>query len=423
MNADYKLKIAGVLLVVGTLAGCVGGKTAFKSGSRAEITHDYDTAMTEYKKALDAEPGNTEYRLKFEQNRFAAAYAHFQKGRIAMEKGNLETARTEFAHAMEIDPSHDFATQELARVNMLIAGKVPGSPATPAPDFESLKEASRTKPFQTLLEPTLKGNITIKLAQQTRTAFETLADMSGIKVMFDRDLRTFTPAQVTLDLDNVSIYQALDILGYQTKTFWQVIGKNTIIVIDDNSTKRRDYEEVVVKVIFLTNATTAQEVNDIMNAIRQNLNITTMTAVTGLNVLIIKDSPDKVAMAEYLASALDKGKAEVVVEATIMEVDRSLLRQFGITPPSGTTATFIPPGSTTAAAVTAGNAGNPTPTTIRDLTLINSGSFALNIPQSVASFLATSSLTKLIQNPQVRATSGQQASLLVGSNVPIQTSN
>ena len=115
MNAHYKLKIAGMLLVVVTLAGCAGGKTAFKNANRAETLRDYETAMAEYKKALDAEPENTEYRLKFEQNRFAAAYAHFQKGKLAMEQGNLESARTEFARAKEIDPSHDFAAQELAR--------------------------------------------------------------------------------------------------------------------------------------------------------------------------------------------------------------------------------------------------------------------------------------------------------------------
>ena len=61
--------------------------------------------------------------------------------------------------------------------------------------------------------------------------------------------------------------------------------------------------------------------------------------------------------------------------------------------------------------------------TLRELQSIGPDSFALTIPQTLASFLATSSLTTLIQNLQLRATSGQQATLLVGSNIPIQTSN
>src|SRR6185295_9512422 len=291
MNAHYKLKILSTLLIVVALAGCAGGKTAFKSGNRAEISRDFETAMVQYKKALDADPGNTEYRLKYEQNRFAAAFAHFQKGKIAMDQGNLEVARTEFARASELDPSHDFASQELARVNQLIAGRIQGAPVAPAPSFESIKESTRTTSYQSQLEPTLKGNITIKLAQPTKTAFETIGDMAGIHVIFNRDLRLTNPATVTLDLDNVSVFQALDLLCLQTKTFWQVVNKNTIFVLDDNTTTRRDYEEVLLKVIFLTNTTTPQEVNDIMNQIRQNLNMTSMTAFPAMNALIIRDSP------------------------------------------------------------------------------------------------------------------------------------
>jgi general secretion pathway protein D len=419
MNAHYKLKFFSTLLIVVSLAGCASDKAAFKDASKAELSRDFETAMNEYKKALDANPGNTEYRLKYEQLRFAAAFAHFQKGKVALEGGNLESARTEFARAKEIDPSHDFAAEELARVNQLIAGRKPGAPELPVPDFESNKEATRTLSYQSILEPTLRTPITIHLAQQTRTAFETVAEMAGIHIIFQRDIR-LTPPNIVADFDNVSFYQALDLLCLQTKTFWQVVNKNTILIIDDNSTMRRDYEEVVVKTIYLTNATTAQEVNDIMNAIRQNLNITTMTAYPALSALIIKDSPDKVAMAEKLASALDKGKAEVVIEATIMEVDRSLLRDLGIQPPSSATLAFVsPPGTPPNTAITAPVSA----ATLRELSNINSGSFAVNIPQTVAHFLASSSLAKLIENPMVRATSGQQASLLVGSNVPIQTAN
>lgn len=419
MNAHYRLKLFSTLLIVlVVLAGCAGGQTAFKNATHSEALKDYETAMAQYKKAMEADPGNTEYRLKFEQNRFAAAFAHFQKGKQDMEAGNLEAARTEFARAKEIDPSHDFAAQELARVNDLIAGRTPGAPATPAPDFDSLKDSTRTRTYQTLLQPTLKTPITIKLSQPTKTAFETIGEMAGLHVLFDKDWRP-NPTTLTLDLDNVSIYKALDILGLQTKTFYTVVDAHTIFVLDDNNQKRRDYEEIVVKVVYLTNATTAAEVNDVMNAVRQNLNITQMTALPALNAIIIRDSSDKVAMAENLIGSLDKGKGEVVIEATIMEVDRSLLRQFGITPPSSSSLTYVPPGTTASAAVTAGtNAG-----TIRQLSQINSGSFAVQIPQSLANFLASSSLTTLIQNPQLRATSGQQAVLLVGSQVPIQTSN
>jgi len=183
MNAHYKLKIFGTLLVVATLAGCGGGKSAFNDGGKAEISRDFETAMVQYKKALDADPENTEYRVKYERARFAAAYVHFQKGKNALEQGELEAAKTEFARAREIDPSHDFAAQELERVTELIAGRRPGAPAIPAPTFESIRASTRTLSYQSQLEPTLKVPITIHLSQPTRTAFETIGEMAGIHAL------------------------------------------------------------------------------------------------------------------------------------------------------------------------------------------------------------------------------------------------
>src|SRR5215467_9088786 len=107
MKANYKLKILNLLLIV-SLAGCAGGESAYKSGNKAEVTRDFETAMVQYKKALDQDPGNTEYRLKYEQNRFAAAFEHFKRGKAAIDQGDLDDARNEFSRAREIDPSHDF---------------------------------------------------------------------------------------------------------------------------------------------------------------------------------------------------------------------------------------------------------------------------------------------------------------------------
>jgi tetratricopeptide (TPR) repeat protein len=125
-------------------------KAAFKGANKAEMSRDYETAMNEYKKAMDADPSNTEYRLKYEQLRFAAAFAHFQKGKVALDDGNLQTAKTEFARAKEIDPSHDFAAEELARVNQLIAGQSAGAPVAPGADFrvDKRSHAHTVKPSQ-----------------------------------------------------------------------------------------------------------------------------------------------------------------------------------------------------------------------------------------------------------------------------------
>src|SRR5262245_19901584 len=100
MNSHYRLKglisLTASVLLVFLLTGCASGRGPYRRGSKAESLHDYETAMNEYRAALQRQPDNIDYRLKYEQARFAAAFAHFQAGRRAFEKNDLALARKEF---------------------------------------------------------------------------------------------------------------------------------------------------------------------------------------------------------------------------------------------------------------------------------------------------------------------------------------
>src|SRR5262249_36506528 len=134
---------------------------------------------------------------------------------------------------------------------------------------------------------------------------------------------------------------------------------------------------------------------------------------SSMNAILVRDTPDKVAIAEQIISDIDKAKPEVIVEATVLEVDRNTLQQLGILPPSTSTITFIPPRPPP----------NKAPTShalkIGHLVPINSFNFSITLPPSVAQFLATNSKAKLLQNPQIRATDNKQAQLRIGSRVPV----
>ena len=107
-----------------SVAGCAGSK-AYNRGTHADVTKDFDTALAEYKVALDKDPKNIEYRLKYEQARYNAAFQHFEAGRRAVDKQDYETAKMEFTRVLEIDPSHALAEQQLQKVNDILAGKEP----------------------------------------------------------------------------------------------------------------------------------------------------------------------------------------------------------------------------------------------------------------------------------------------------------
>lgn len=422
MNVHYRLKRFSTLFAVAALlaigVSACAGRQAYSRGNQAELARDYETAMVQYKIALDRDPGNTEYRLKYEQVRFEAAFEHFEAGRRAVEKEDYVTAKNEFSRALQIDPSHAMAQQQLDKVNQILKSR---EAKTPEPEiiFEDMKGATRTDPsVESQLDAKISGPIDIHMTQESRTAFETLAQLAGLNIIFDPDFRS---QRIPVELNKVNVFEALDIIALQTRSFWKPVNRTTILVSPDNQTKRRDYDDLVLKTIYLSNSVTSTEITEAITALRTLLNMRYLAQSTAMNAIIIRDTADRIAIAEKIIEDLDKAKPEVVVEATVLEVDRNQLRELGLLPPSGTNLTFTTPGTAPAAGGAAGATPPPANNAIRlrDTEAINSANFSVNIPETVARFLASSSRTKLVQNPKVRATDGKLASIRIGSRVPV----
>jgi general secretion pathway protein D len=415
MNPDHKRKPITLFAVAALLAICLYGcaaRQAYNRGVRAEVMKNYDEALTEYRRALDEDPKNVEYQLKYEQSRFNAAFQHFEAGRRAMDRQDYDAAKMEFTRAVEIDPSHVMAAQQLDQVNAVLAARSRGI-TEPQTQFDQLRQVTRTDPsVQSQLEPRITAPIDIRITQNSRVAFETLAELAGFNVIFDPDFRG---QSIPIELNKVNLFEALDILALQTRSFWKPVNRTTILVSPDNQTKRRDYDDLILKTIYLTNSVTSTEITEAITALRTLLNMRYLAQSTSMNAILVRDTADRIAIAEKIIEDLDKAKPEVLVEATVLEVDRSMLRQLGILPPQGTTLAFTGGNPTTGT----GDTTTTNTTTLRNLSNINSGSFSITIPPTTAVFLAQSSKTKLVQNPRIRATDGKLATIRIGSQVPI----
>src|SRR5581483_8448568 len=149
MKSLYRIKPTTLLALVVLLAigvtSCAAGRQAYTRGTDAALSKDYETAMTEFKMAMDKQPDNAEYQLKFEQARFNAALQHFEAGRRAMDKEDYETAKKEFSRVLEIDPTHALAEQQLAKVSEILTSRSRNEPE-PEIQFQQLKAETRTDP-------------------------------------------------------------------------------------------------------------------------------------------------------------------------------------------------------------------------------------------------------------------------------------
>ena len=206
---------------------------------------------------------------------------------------------------------------------------------------------------------------------------------------------------------------------------------------EDNVTKRRDYEDDVVKVFYVTNATSVQEFQEIATAIRTVAEIRRVFTYNAQRAMIVRDTVDKVALAEKLVHDLDKPKSEVVVDVMVMEVNSERTRDLAATIASAGTAglnvpiNFAPSGTTTTTTTGGtGNSGTPsTPTTtttgntitLNRLGRISSRDFSATLPGGLLQAMLSDSRTKVLNNPQVRASDGQKVTLKIGNRIPYAT--
>ncbi len=417
MNRPSALRLLlSLTLAIIHLTGCSAHRGAYDRGLEAELSRDYDLALTNYEEALAEKPGDIEYRLKVEQARFAAAFEHFERGRRAMEAGEPALARVEFTTALRLDPTHSLAQTELTRAEELIRTGSVGQPEQKTV-FEVRKELARTDAsIESQLQPTVEGPISLRITQEAQSIFETIAELAGLNIIFDPDFRS---TRISVELDDLSVYEALDILALQTRTFWKPINQRTLIVAPENQQKRREYEQHVLKTIYLTHSVNPTDITEAITAIRTLLNMRFIAQSTSMNAIILRDTPDKVAIAEKIIADIDMIKPEVLVEATILEVDRNRLRELGVLPPTGTTLSFDSGAPSGGGGDAGTGGGGSSQISLRDLDTINSGSFNIVIPDTVAKFLESDSRTRLVQNPSVRATDGKLAQIRIGSRVPV----
>src|SRR5215471_18588890 len=205
----------------------------YNKGKDAEAAQRYESAYEFYKQAYDKNPKDLRYRTAFERTRFYAAAVKVHRGQILRDGGRLEEALAQFEAAAEIDPSMDIAQQEIRTTRRMIdeANQKP-----PSAENEVLSQG----PISTLLQeaqgpvelrPISDQPITLKITNDSRIIYETIGKLAGINVLFDPD---YTSRRIQIELNGVSLQDALEIVAFESKTFWRPVTSNTIFVAQDN---------------------------------------------------------------------------------------------------------------------------------------------------------------------------------------------
>ena len=455
LRAIAPLCVALLLIPVdGLQARTRKGDKLFKLGTEAEGRKEYDKALEYYEEALKTDPQETIYELATRRARFESGQEHVKAGKKLLDASDLEKALAEFQKAFNADPGSMIALQDIQQTKELLDQKAKGlvppgeKPMTSAPRnqkdslamIESLMPVPQLKPVTNTISLLKMNN------QPNKVLYETVGKLAGINVLFDPQMQPGKNAN--LDLNNVTLQEALDYIALLTKTFWKPVSNNAIFVTEDNVTKRRDYEDEVVKVFYLKNPTSTQEFSEMVTAVRSVTDVRRMFQFNAENAIVVRDTVDKVALVEKLLHNLDKAKAEVVVDVIVMDVASDISHQIGAGLVSnGTNGLSVPfafsptnpiTSSTTGANGTGGTGATGTTGTtgltgtgtaaststyvaLSQLGHLSTNDFSTSLPGATLQAVMSDSRTKIMESPEVRVSDGQKVELKIGEKYPYAT--
>jgi general secretion pathway protein D len=391
--------------VAALLMGCASSG-AIRAAQQAERIEDYDRAVVEYTRAVRESPNDRNARLALDRAKLRASLDHFNRGRRLAVGGRLEEALVELQMASELNPANGDIDRELGAIRAQLRTKVAVAREGKT-QLETLIERSHD------LEPAgnelpadakLPASVTFRDAS-SRDVFTAIARFAGINVVFDPQFRD---QPITIDLRDSTLEAALQSVASATRNFYRVTAARTITVIPDTAAKRREYEEEVVRTFYLSNA----DLKETLDLLRIVVDLRRVAPVAATNAISIKDTPERVAAAGRLISAIDKARPEVVIDVELLEVDRTRLREYGLQ--------LASPNETGPTGINGVASINRDDLTVRDVrNLTQSNVFLSNLPSLFFRLLKQDSNTRLLANPQLRTSEGIAATARFGEKVPV----
>src|SRR6202040_2878433 len=232
----------------------------------------------------------------------------------------------------------------------------------------SVAPVDRGEPLAQLppeIKPLSRAPVNLKMSNDARMIFDTIGKLAGLTIIYDPD---FPARRVSVDLNNVTLEQALDVMSVESKAHWTPMTENIILVFPDQPQKRRDYEEQVMRTFYLSNTVQPQELTEIVTGLRQLLDLKRIQQLNARNAIVIRASPGQLALADKFIQDMDKAQPEVVVQVSVVEARVDKMRNLGILPGQTASVTIVPPGTTSINNNNASNNGTNSGTTTSSTT-------------------------------------------------------
>src|SRR6202521_4572004 len=389
---------------------------AAERGNKAEAAGRFEESLAAYEEAARYAPQDAAVVERGVVLRSKLVRAHVEAAERDALAGHLDQATEELGAALQVDPGNTVIAERLAQLKTMDDEPRAG-PATAISGLPRLQLQA--------------GKRNLDLRGDTKTVYEQLAGLFGIKVTFDPDMNV---RNVRLHVDDVDFYTGIALLAPQSGTFWRPLNPSLMFVAPDTPEKRRLYAMVAEQTFPLSAAVGPEDVTEILRVLRDITGATRIDLDTRSRTITMRDTPEHLALAGELIQQLERARGEVMLEIEILEVDRNKARDLGITPPASEqliglntndlnklkSSTNLTNLLTNIQQVFAGKGFSSIPAVVP----IGGGlsTFLLTLPSSTINFSDSLSLVQSGRQVLLRAQNGKPASFFVGDRYPITLS-
>ncbi len=423
--------LVGIVAIV-TLASCGEQSLRPVSGPAGKMIaqEDWSGALNYYRQQLASDPDNADIVQGYYAVVEKVVNHHVDEARRYINLGDFSAAEAQLGQGLYYVPDSTLLRDEMVRIRDLKRARAlyrdgaasarlgRGNQAIKYleealaldPDYtDALRMLDRLydgrSQSQGIQPIRLRTNARVTLTFREagfKEAMLALGQAYGVNMIFDAGVEN---RQISLFAENVTFVQAFELLLKSNRTFYRRLGKNSVVIAPDTAEARAQYEDYVVRTIYLDSG----EASEIADLISRSLDVQTITANESSNSVTLRDSREKVALAEQLVQANDRRPAEVVMEVEILEVNRTKSEQLGLD--FGSQATVSPPSTLT---VEDFNSLDD----IQDATNVS----ALSLPAATLRFFKQDVDAKTLASPRIRTLDKREALIHIGDRVPLRSS-
>ena len=418
--------------ILALLAGCAAPRH-YGEGKRLIEAGDPEKGLQELREALRLEPNNAQYRLEVRNQQSKLTETIVNRGDEQRSAGKVDTAIETYSYALRSDPQSELARRKLGQaittksvVDLTSQAQSLLSAKKPEAAKEKLKRALLEDPSnvpaqlllkkiddqtdeakgaalaQVAIQSVMKKPISLQFRDANlRMVFEAMSRSVGLNVILDRDVRS--DLKTTIYVKDASVEDTVDLILLQNQLDKRVLNGNTLFIYPATAVKQKEYQELKVRVFQLSNV----DAKYLQTLLKTILKIKDLVIDEKNNTVVIRDTPEAIAVAEKLVAAHDVPDAEVMLEVEVLEVSRDRITNLGIKWPDAVSIN-LPRGI---------SGGDLTVSEIQSLTtnqfLIGPTPIGVGINAKMID-----SEANLLASPRIRARHKEKARILIGDRVP-----